>query len=166
MDAPGACLAAADPVCYALLATRLGPLIPGMATEAARGWEDCLVSLASHSEFARRYLALRGYLVPLVLRSPELRDALFWLARHFRALRQYGPAAWPDDEMDHGSLSDRCLHVLKTLSDSLDQLREGVSGKEIATWLREMTQFLESWPPRELACFLAKALLFPTARPD
>ena len=172
IDTAGACLAAADPVCYALLATRcgapaqLGSGVPRMEAVAAGGWEDCLMSLVSHSELARRYLALRGHLVPLVLRSPELRDALFWLARHFRALRQYGPKNWPEDGTDHGSLSDRCLYVLETLSDSLDQRHEGVPGTEIAEWLHETTQFLNASSPQALARFFARALVFAASRPS
>jgi hypothetical protein len=168
VDSLGACLAAADPVCYALLATRRslssqsGPSAAEAELEAARGWESCLMKLASRSELARRYLALRGYLVPLVLRTPALQDALFWLARHLRALRLYGSPSWPDDGTDHGALSDRCLHTLEVLGEVMEPLRANDPGKEMARWRYEVTRLLETLPSQGLARFLAEALSFPT----
>ncbi|WP_158501741.1 S8/S53 family peptidase [Vitiosangium sp. GDMCC 1.1324] len=172
VDAQGACLAAADPVCYALLATRRAlsdqsdsPSTAGVELEAARGWESLLRNLAPRSDLAQRYLALRGYLVPLVLRTPALQDALFWLARHLRALRLYGPPVWPEDGTDHGALGDRCLHVLEVLGDSLEQAPAEVPVKEASRWLYELVRLLEAMPPQTVARFLAKACAFPTAAP-
>jgi hypothetical protein len=171
VDTLGACLAAADPVCYALLATR--PPLPASPTpasaeaerEAARGWESCLLSWASRSELARRYLALRGHLVPVVLRAPALQDALFWLARHLRALRQV-PTSQRPDGTDPGALSDRCLHALEVLSGLLDQLPAEAPTQEISRWLHEMIRLLATSPPQAVARFLAEAFVFPLSTPD
>ncbi len=169
VDALGACLAAADPVCYALLATRCSlseqptsPSTAGMELEAARGWESLLRNLAPQSDLVQRYLALRGYLVPLVLRTPALQDALFWLARHLRALRLHGPPAWPDDGTDHGALNDRCLHVLEVLGGSLEQAPPDVPAKEVSRWLYEMVRRLEVTPSQTVARFLVKVFAFPS----
>lgn len=169
VDALGACLAAADPVCYALLATRRslsvqpGPSSAGVELEAARGWESHLRNLSPRSGLAWRYLALRGYLVPLVLRAPALQDALFWLARHIRALRLYGPPAWPDDGTDHAALNDRCLHVLEVLADLLEQAPTDVPVEEVLSWLHEMVRLLGTVSSQTVARFLSEALGFPAA---
>jgi hypothetical protein len=172
VDALGACLAAADPVCYALLATRrslsgqpTSPSTAGMELEAARGWESLLWDLAPQSGLAQRYLSLRGHLVPLVLRTPALRDALFWLARHLRALRLYGPAAWPEDGTDHGALKDRCLHVLEVLGSALEPAPPGLPAREVSSWLYELVRHLEAMPSQMAARFLAKACAFPSGTP-
>ncbi len=169
LDAGGACLAATDPVCHALLATRralshqpTSPSTAGMESEAARSWESLLRNLAPRNELAHRYLALRGYLVPLVLRAPALRDALFWLTRHLRALRLYGPPGWPDDGTDHGALRDRCLHVLEVLGDSLEQAPPEVPIREVTRWLDELVRLLELMPSDTVARFLAGAYAFPS----
>jgi hypothetical protein len=172
VDSLGACLAAADPVCYALLATRHCPSIKSdpsasdVELDAARGWESCLTKLASRSALARRYLALRGHLVPLVLHASPLQDALFWLARHLRALRLYGSLSWPDNGTDHGVLSDRCLHALEVLGEVMEQLQTNDPGKEMARWRYEMMRLLEALPPRGVARFFAEALSLPAQASD
>jgi hypothetical protein len=169
VDALGACMTAADPVCHALLATRrslseqpTSPSAAGVELEAARGWESHLRNLASHCDLAQRYLTLRGYLVPVVLRDTALQDALFWLARHLRALRLYGPPVWPEDGTDHGALNDRCLHVLEVLGRSLEQAPPDVPAREVSRWLYDMVRLLEVMPSRKLARFLAEAFAFPS----
>ncbi len=169
LDALGACLASADPVCYALLTTcrslvdqPMNPSTVGMEMEAARGWESLLRSMAPQSDLVQRYLALRGYLVPLTLRTPALQDALFWLTRHLRALRLYGPPAWPEDRTDHGALNDRCLHVLEVLGDSLEQAPPELPVREVSRWLYEMVRLLGGMPSQTVARFLAKAFAFPS----
>jgi hypothetical protein len=172
VDTLGACLAAADPVCYALLATRhSGSALPAPAAtelerEAARGWESFLRRESSRSDLARRYLALRGHLVPVVLRAPALQDALFWLTRHLRALRLYAPAQQPEDGTDQGALSDRCLHVLDVLSGLLDQLPAKAPAKELSKWLHEMIRLLSISPPQAVARFLTEAIPFSLSTPD
>jgi hypothetical protein len=172
VDALGACLAAADPICYALVATRHplsaqpGPCTSGVEVEAARNWDSHLRNLASQSDLARRYLALRGHLVPLVLCTPALQDALFWLARHLRALRLHGPPSWPDDGTDHGALNARCLHVLEVLGGLMEQTLTNVPVKEVSQWLYELVRLLEDSAPRTVARFLAEALAFPSATSD
>jgi hypothetical protein len=133
-----------------------------MELEAARGWESLLRNLAPRNDLAQRYLALRGYLVPLVLHAPALQDALFWLTRHLRALRLYGPPAWPDDGTDHGALKDRCLHVLEVLGDSLEQAPPEVPVREVSRWLYELVRLLEVMPSETVARFLAEACAFPS----
>lgn len=167
LDAQGACLAAADPVCYALLATRRAlsdpsadPSMAGVEVEAARGWEALLWKLAPRSDLAQRYLALRGQWVPLVLRTPALQDALFWLARHLRAQRLYGPPTWPEDGTDHGALGDRCLHLLEVLGDALE--RDPPS--PASSWLYELVRLLGVTPAQTLARFLARACAFPPVK--
>lgn len=168
VDALGACLAAGDPVCHALLATRrtlaakLGATEATEELEAARSWESHLLHLAHQSDLARRYLALRGHLVLLALRSPALQDALFWLARHLRALRLYGSPEWPEETLDHGALSDRCLHVLEVLGGLLEQYSKDVPATEVSRWMHEMVQLLMSAPAWQVARFLAESLAFPT----
>ena len=169
VDALGACLAAADPVCFALLATRRslsiqpGSSAAGVELEAARGWESHLRKLSPRSDLTRRYLALRGYLVLLVLRAPAFQDALFWLARHLRALRLHGDPAWPDDGMDHGALNDRCLHVLEELAGLLEHAPTDVPAKEVSRWLHEMVRLIEAVSSQTVARFVSEALHFPTA---
>ena len=102
----------------------------------------------------RRYLGLRGEFVPQVLRGGALEDALFWLARHLRAVRREGLEAWRDEAADHGALKDRCLHVLDEL--------EGALPPEAADWARGVRRWLDTTPSRHLARLLAKALAFPS----
>jgi hypothetical protein len=170
VDTLGACLAAADPVCYALLATRralpASPAAAAMEREAAQGWEHCLLRWSSHHELARRYLEFRGHLLPVVLRAPALQDALFWLARHLRALRLHGPPPWPDERMDQGALTDRCIHVLEVLGGLLDQLPIETPSHEISRWLHELIRLLTAIPPQAVARFLAEAISFPPSMPD
>jgi hypothetical protein len=168
VDTLGACLAAADPVCYALLATRRIPPASSsgvLEREAAQGWERCLLRWSSRHELARRYLELRGHLVPMVLSAPALQDALFWLARHLRALRLQGPSPWPEERMDHGALVDRCMHLLEVLSALLDQLPTEAPSQEISRWLHEVMRLLAAVPPLAVARFLAEAISFPLTTP-
>ncbi|MBM7115694.1 S8 family serine peptidase [Archangium primigenium] len=166
LDAQGACLAAADPICYALLATRRSlsdqpsaPLTAGVELEAARGWDALVWKLAPRSDLAQRYLALRGPLVSLALRTPALQEALFWLARHLRAQRLHGPAVWPEDGTDHGALGDRCLHLLEVLGEVLEQHPD----PPVSRWLHELVRLLEATPSQTIARFLARACAFPSA---
>jgi hypothetical protein len=168
IDAEAACLAAADPVCYALLVTGRAPAFQQRpatsdpAVEAARSWDDCIRDQAARHELCGRYLALRGALVPLVLRSPDTQDALFWLARHFRALRRYGPPEWPEDGTDHSALSDRCVHVLETFGEQLAQT-PAAARKEVVEWLTDALRLIETSGAQAMARFLATALAFSSA---
>jgi hypothetical protein len=165
VDALSAGLAAADPVSYCLLATRRSPLrspdgpFPEVERVAAQGWEFQLQQRAPEDELVQRYLALRGGLVPLLLRTPALQEALFWLARHLRALRLHGPPSWPE-ETEQGALKDRCLHVVEVLTEVLEQTPAEPPGKEVRQWLHALARRLESVSPQALARFLAKAYAF------
>lgn len=158
-----ACLAAADPVCHALLAAR-HPAPPGGRTplelQAAQAWEARVQALASHSEQAREYLELRGHLVPLLLQDLELRDALQWLARHLLALRRTGAPGWPRDGMDHGVLVDRSAHLLDTLSRMLGTRPPGDPWDRLRRWCSGLSSPLEDLDPQRLADFLGESLGF------
>lgn len=160
LDCLGACLAAGDPVCHALLATRrrvsASTCVPSWELEAARSWEYGVRRAAASQELVHRYLKLRGHLVPLVLRAPTLQDALFWLARHLRTLRLQSPTTWPDEPLNHGALNDRCIHVFEVLNELLDELAPVAPMKEISQWIQEMIRQLVAFPPLALARLLAE----------
>jgi hypothetical protein len=165
LDALGACLAAADPVCYALLATG-GPLAPSSPSipserEAARGWELSLRRLGARHSLARCYLALRGHLVSLLLSAPSLQDALFWLARHLRALRLHGSPDTPGEAGEPWALLDRCMHVFEVLLGLLGQLPARAAAAELTQWCQDMMRLLETLPPRAVARFLIGTLTPP-----
>jgi hypothetical protein len=116
IDVLAACLAASDPICFALLATRHEE--PGrdeLCPRLAAGWNEAAHRAAATSPIARDYLGLRGRLVIALLRSSRLREALLWLARHVREL-----AASPRDPGNrwfgadsHEALVQRVLVALR-----------------------------------------------------
>ena len=91
VNARAACLAAADPVCLALLATRAVPegrdQSPALAL--ARAWQLAVRREARRrNPLARAYLRLAGRVSRLFLTSLPVQEALCWLARHVRALSE------------------------------------------------------------------------------
>jgi len=116
-----ACLAAADPVCLALLATRPVPDPPGesRALTLARAWRDEASRAAGRGAApARAYARVAGRLCRLFLTSLPVQEALCWLARHVRALAESAsPSLW--QAQHHGALLERICHALDTARDAL-----------------------------------------------
>jgi hypothetical protein len=116
-----ACLAAADPVCLALLATRPVPDPPGesRALTLARAWRDEAGRAAGRGAApARAYARVAGRLCRLFLTSLPVQEALCWLARHVRALAESAsPSLW--QAQHHGALLERICHALDTARDAL-----------------------------------------------
>jgi hypothetical protein len=141
VNAGAAALAAADPLCLALLATRVVPDDdPGSPSEAqaralARSWMLEVRRAAPGTEAARLYLRMAGRLTRLFLTSLAFQEALCWLARHLRALREGGrPALWQGQH--HGALLERILHALETAWDALspgeDETAAALQALEVA----------------------------------
>ena len=89
VNVPAACLAAADPVCLALLATRPVPDPAGesIALALARAWSQEVRRAADRGvPPAREYREVAGRLSRLFLTSLPVQEALCWLARHVRGL--------------------------------------------------------------------------------
>jgi len=116
-----ACLAAADPLCLALLATRPVPDPDGesRALALARAWQDqALLAAGRGAAPARAYARVAGRLCRLFLTSLPVQEALCWLARHIRALAESAsPALWQGQH--HGALLERICHALDTALDAL-----------------------------------------------
>jgi hypothetical protein len=122
VNVPAACLAAADPVCLALLATRPMPDPAGESTAhtLARAWLQEVRAAANRGvPPAREYLEIAGRLSRLFLTSLPVQEALCWLARHVRALAEAArPALWTGQ--DHGALVERIRHAIDTAWDAVD----------------------------------------------
>jgi hypothetical protein len=121
VNAPAACLAAADPVCLALLATRPVPDggAPRSAIATARAWRGRVRRAARQGDQrARDYLRVAGRLSRLFLTSLEVREAFCWLARHVHGLLEAGPMTrWRDQH--HGALVVRIRHAIETAREAL-----------------------------------------------
>ena len=121
-----ASLAAVDPVCLALLATRTVP-DPDPAGEPAgrgfglaRAWSTAVVRAARRpgGELARQYLGIAGLASRLFLTSLSMQQAFGWLARHVRALCEAADLqAWRPQ--DHGALVQQIRYALDTVRESL-----------------------------------------------
>jgi hypothetical protein len=119
---PGAaCLAAQDPVCLALLATRPVPDPSGesRARALAQAWSAEVRRAARRGLApARDYLRLAPRLARLFLTSMPVREALCWVARHVRGLAELpGLESWKGQH--HGALVERVRHVIDTAWDAL-----------------------------------------------
>jgi len=120
-----ACLAAADPVCLALLATRAVPDSEPGSPEAAsalalaRAWQAEIRLAARRGDpLARAYARVAGRVSRLFLTSLPVQEALCWLARHVRALAE--TARWSVwRKQHHGALVERIRHTLDTVRDAL-----------------------------------------------
>jgi hypothetical protein len=141
VNAQAACLAAADPVSLALLATRAvpdgaepphpDPLSRGKeggrrgegktspSFVLARAWRAAVRRAArQRNGLARRYLRLAGRLSRLFLTSLAVQEALCWLARHVRALAEAGRwGFW--QAQHHGALVERIRHACEAARDAL-----------------------------------------------
>jgi len=132
VNAPAACLAAADPVCLALLATRAvpdvevprgaphpDPLPRSPSLALAEAWRHGVEQAARRRDpFARRYLRLAGRVSRLFLTSLPVQEALCWLARHVRALAE--TARWTLwQAQHHGALLERIRHACEAARDAL-----------------------------------------------
>jgi hypothetical protein len=156
---PAACLAAADPVCLALLATRAVPdgdpapdgNTPAM--ERARLWQAAVRRAARRGHpMALAYLRVAGLVSRLFLTSLSVQEALAWLARHVRALLESGDVdLWR--RQDHGALVDRIRHTLDTIMQAL-----GSDDAEAAVTVRALeTVFADTDAGAAVATFLASA---------
>jgi hypothetical protein len=119
---PGAaCLAAEDPVCLALLATRPVPDPAGesRARALAQAWSAAGRQAADRGIApARAYARLAPRLARLFLTSMPVREALSWVARHVRALAESTQQElWKGQH--HGALVERVRHVIDTAWDAL-----------------------------------------------
>jgi hypothetical protein len=154
---PGAaCLAADDPICLALLATRPVP-DPSGASRAfalAQAWqEEVRRAVRRRSAPARDYARLAPHLSRLFLTSMPVREALSWLARHMRALAESGPLeAWTGQH--HGALVERVRHAIDTAWDAI-----AASDPDAATRLEALEAALSSPDAgAAVAIVLARAL--------
>ena len=127
VNARAARLAAADPVCLALLATRAVPeegnQSPALAL--ARAWQLGLRREARRrNPLAREYLRVAGRVSRLFLTSLPVQEALCWLARHIRALSE--AARWTFWlAQDHGALIERIRHACETVREALGPDSDG-----------------------------------------
>jgi hypothetical protein len=174
VNARAACLAAADPVCLAILATREVPDpdpvaaagAPSHALAMAEAWTatvrpDPGLLASAGPALGRGYAAAAGALARLYLRSLPLQEALGWLARHLRALTDprdgapgpAGPAgAWWSAGQDHGALVERVRHAA-------DVARDEIADGAVTGWLAELEMALAASDGggARLAAFLATA---------
>jgi hypothetical protein len=161
VDARAACLAAADPICLALLATREAPdaapadasagvdagadadLAPSAARAMAEAWAAAVRREADRpgGSLAREYAGVAGRLARLYLHELPVQEALGWLARHMRALCDADAAcagSWWSPEQDHGALVERIRHAAETT-------REGLlpGDTDAGGWVRRLEQELQ-----------------------
>jgi len=153
INALAAVLAAADPICDALLLTRARPgRVPTRGvTESdpamlcARAWygwtfaqdADTVSQEAWH--LLVRYRELRGRLARLSRESASVQEALLWLARHLLALQHASEDDFDrDGSRGHGALLHRVEHLFETLR------AEQRTPKEILSWLDALEPWLKS----------------------
>jgi hypothetical protein len=121
VNARAACLAAADPMCLALLATRAVPDVESesAALLLARSWlHQVQHVVAQGNNLATAYAGAAGRVSRLFLTSLPVQEALCWLARHVRALSE--TAVWRFwQAQDHGALVERVRHACETAREAL-----------------------------------------------
>ena len=162
VNARAGCLAAADPICLALLATRAVPdagetspdgMDPSPAIALARAWQLAVRRAARRrNPLARQYLRLAGRLSRLFLTSLEVQQALCWLARHLRALAE--AARWTFwQAQNHGALVERIRHACEAAREAL-----GADDLASAAGLRRLeTALADPGAGAAVATFLATA---------
>jgi len=153
VNALAAMLAAADPVCFALLLTRPRP--SRLPMRGVAGAEPALLRAmawfywtqiheatpgedldAEGQQLLQGYLRVRGLLARWLLTSTLWRESLLWLARHLTAL-------WDSDEhlldvgglRDHGALALRLDHALDTLREELGTPAFQAEAPTVLPWL-------------------------------
>ncbi len=168
VNALAAVLAAADPICAALLLTRPRPgSIPtrGVAESdpamlralAWYGWtrkEHANFSAGSRMLLAE-YCEVRGTLARMMLHAWRWREALMWLARHLMAL-------WLSDEehldrhgeRDHGALLRRTRYMLDALRAELGSAAFQQEASGLEAWLNMMETALGDLDGGQLQRFL------------
>ncbi|CAM4007126.1 S8 family serine peptidase [Corallococcus exiguus] len=153
VNALAAMLAAADPVCFALLLTRSCPSrLParGVAESEpaiirALAWYNWVQVHAvtpgddldaEGQRLLSGYLRVRGVMARRLLSSSRWRESLMWLARHLMALWD-GDDTLLDSEgnRDHGALALRLEHALETLRDELVTPAFPADAEELLPWL-------------------------------
>jgi hypothetical protein len=175
VDPRAACLAAADPVALALLATRPvpdhagppgeGP--PSAALAMAEAFRAAIERAARGDgddgarRQARDYAFVGGRLSRLYLSSLPVRAALSWLGRHLHALAESaarGWGGWWSTPQDHGALVDRIRFALDRVRAALDP------GEPAAAWAEATESLLTGGADDGAAvgtaihAFLARAL--------
>src|SRR5204862_3125505 len=110
---------------------------------------------------ARLYLRMAGRLSRMFLTSLAFQEAVCWLARHLRALREGGrPALWLGQH--HGALLERIRHALETAWDALapdeDETAAGLQALEAA--------LVDPAAGASVATFLARTLTLVDTPPD
>jgi hypothetical protein len=169
INALAATLAAADPVCFALLRvrsrpgriptqgiTRAEPLvrrsIDWLAWTTGRGLQELE---GEPLALLKQYLELRGELSWLLIHSLPFREAILWGARHLAALWSLEEED-PDLEgvHDHGALLDRVAYVFEALRGELHLTSRAT---EIAAWIDGMERLLQARTGGALKRFLCGA---------
>jgi hypothetical protein len=174
VNAQAGCLAAADPMCLALLATRAVPdevgaphpdPLPGgegtgteeraesRALALARCWPSAVRRAGRRrNPVAREYLCLAGRVSRLFFTSLEVQEALCWLARHVRALAETADwGCWQTQH--HGALVERIRHACEAARDAL-----GAGDSALAARLRVLEAALaDPGAGAAAATFLATA---------
>lgn len=155
VNALAAVLAAADPVCQALLMTRPSPgRVPTLAVAdsdpalrralAWFQWARAKEGTEPAGSLLARYLALRGRMARLLVQSLALQDAVGWVARHLMAVwvAEVEPSrAGP--QPDHRALLFRLRDTLQMLEWEAHRVEEGGA---IAPWARDLGAVLEDTP--------------------
>jgi hypothetical protein len=150
VDARAARLAAGDPICLALLATREvpdpAPSASGMAFDMAQAWDAAVRRAAGGGDpLALGYARVRARLVPCFFRSLEVQEALVFLARHLRAICETDGASWWGPGQDHGALRVRIRHAVDVLRDSVV-----AADRAVTAWLEVFEGALEPPAPPAL----------------
>jgi hypothetical protein len=172
VNVKSAVLAAADPVCQALLATSLpaypnGDCVPPpgkqprepLVMKMMRSWLAILGRYADRP-LVTEYLRRRGDLARALLSSPTLHDAAGWLARHLRALKTDGSPAWPEPEINHRALLERVLLLLEVVQDELPP-----ELSSLRDWAAALAKEVERAGDQAVAAFLAQAFLIGVYNP-
>jgi hypothetical protein len=155
VNARAGCLAAVDPICLALLATRVVPDVDGesRAFALAEAWR-CQVDhvFAEGNTLAHAYTRVAGRVSRLFLTSLPVQEALCWLARHVRALVESARwAFW--QAQHHGALVERIRHACEAARDAL-----GPDDGAVAAKLRMLeTALADPGAGAAVATFLATA---------
>jgi hypothetical protein len=169
-----ACLAASDPICLALIATREvpdpTPGAPARALALAEAWAAAVRAQAGGLDhdgagadvrggLGADYARARGLLARLFLRSLAFQEALCWLARHLRALCEApgGEAgSWWSASQDHGALVERIRHAADMAAEALRR-EPSTAAREAAHWVTALERILDDGSGAAVASFVRAA---------